>query len=120
VNGASVVKLARITTSGPRDGIVLSGEILGAAVDDAASGPNRSLAVSWSAMETYSVTASYASVRRGNGRFTLPERLTPAGSLGLTGSRVAFQPLTGDAVVAWRYIAAGGTGALGASVNPAG
>jgi hypothetical protein len=120
VRGAPAVKLARITTGGPRERTVLSGNVLGGAVDDAAAGPNRSLAVSWSAMETYSVTASYASVRRANGPFSLPERLTPAGSPGLTGSRVAFQPATGDAVVAWRFVAPDGTGALGATVNPAG
>ena len=120
VRGAPAVKLARITASGPRDRVVLSGTVLGAAVDDAAAGPNRALAVSWSAMETYSVTASYAAVRRGGDRFSTPERLTPAGVLGLTGSRVAFQPLNGDAVVAWSYVAEDGTGALGASVQPAG
>lgn len=119
VRGAPAVKLARITTGGQRERTVLSGKILGAAVDDAAAGPNRSLAVSWSAMETYSVTASYASVRRANRPFSLPERLTPAGSPGLTGSRVAFQPATGDAVVAWRFVAPDGTGALDATVNSA-
>ena len=120
VRGAPAVKLARITTSGPRDRTVLSRKILGAAVDDAAAGPNRSLAVSWSAMETYSVTASYASVRRANAPFSRPERLTPTGSLGLPGSSVAFQPVTGDAVVVWKLIAPDGTGALGATANPAG
>jgi hypothetical protein len=120
VRGAPAVKLAQITTNGPRARTVLSGKILGAAVDDAAAGPNRSLAVSWSATETYSMTASYASVRRADAPFSRPERLTPPGSLGLTGSRVAFQPLTGDAVVVWRFIAPDGTGALGATVNPAG
>lgn len=120
VRGAPVVKLTRITTSGPRATTVLSGKLLGAAVDDAAAGPDRSLAVSWSAMETHSVTASYASVRRANAPFSRPERLTPPGSLGLTGSRVAFQPVSGDAVVVWRFIAPDGTGALGATVNPAG
>jgi hypothetical protein len=119
VNGVPVVKLARIATRGPRDRIVISGDVLGAAVDDAAAGTNRSLAVSWSAMETYSVTASYASVRRGGG-FAAPQRLTPAGVPGLTGSRVAFQPLTDEAVAAWRFVTADGTGALGASVNAAG
>lgn len=120
VRGAPAVKLARITTSGPRNRTVLSGGILGAAVDDAAAGPNRSLAVSWSAMETYSAAASYASVRRAGGPFSLPERLTPAGALGLTGSRVAFQPVTGEAVFASRFIAPDRTGALGATVNTAG
>jgi hypothetical protein len=120
VRGAPAVKLARITARGARGRTVLSGKILGAAVDDAAAGPNRSLAVSWSAMETYSVTASYASVRRATGRFATPERLTPSGSLGLSGSRVAFQPRTGDAVVAWRYIASDGTAALGASLSQTG
>jgi hypothetical protein len=120
VHGAPAVKLAKITAGGPRHRTVLSGNVLGAAVDDAAAGPNRSLAVSWSAMETYSVTASYVSVRRANAPFPQPERLTPTGVQGLAGSRVAFQPVTGDAVVVWRFIAADGTSALGASVNPDG
>lgn len=115
VKGVPVVKLARIATSGPRAAVVLSSRVLGAAVDDIAAGPDRSLAVSWSALETYSLTASYASVRRAGGRFSDPQRLTPAGVLGLTGSRVAFQPVTGDAVAAWRFIGPGGTGVLGAS-----
>jgi hypothetical protein len=120
VRGAPAVKLARITTTGPRARTVLSGKILGAAVDDAAAGPNRSLAVSWSAMETYSVTASYASVRRANGPFSRPERLTPTGLLGLPGSRVAFQPATGAAIVVWRFLAADGTAVIGATAKPAG
>ena len=120
VHGAPAVKLAQITTGGPRHNTVLSGQMPGAAVDDAAAGPDRALAVSWSAMDTGSVTASYASVWRGSGAFSRPERLTPAGARGLTGSRVAFQPLTGDVVAVWRYIAADGTGALGATVHHAG
>jgi hypothetical protein len=117
-HGVPVAKLARIATGGPRRPVVLSGHVLGAAVDDAAAGPDRSLAVSWSAWETRSVMGSYASVRR-SGRWTASPRLTPAGALGLDGSRVAFSPLTGDAVVAWRFIAPDGTGAVGASSDAA-
>jgi hypothetical protein len=41
-DGAPVVKLARVTRSGPRGVAVLSGTITGAAVDDAAASPDGS------------------------------------------------------------------------------
>jgi hypothetical protein len=113
--GAPAVKLAQVTASGPRGEVLLSGSIPGAAVDDAAAGPNQALAVSWSAVGT-----TYASLRRGGGVFAAPERLVPAGVTGFGDSRVAFQPLSGEAVVAWSYGTAGGTGAIQASVSPPG
>jgi hypothetical protein len=119
-HGAPAVKLARITAAGPRGRTVLSGGITGAAVDDAAAGPDRSLAISWSAMTDYRTVRTYASLRRGDGRFAAPVRLTPGGVNGLTGSRVAFQPLTGEAVVAFTFVTPDGTGAIQAAASPPG
>jgi hypothetical protein len=117
-DGHLAVKLARIAASSPGPTVVLSGPVAGAAVDDAAAGPAGSLAVSWSVLRgAFSVT--YASLRRGTGKFAAPERLTPEGTQGLGGSRVAFQPLTGEAIVTWGYVAADERGAVRASVSPA-
>jgi hypothetical protein len=110
--GAPVVKLARITPGGVRDRTVLSGPVTGAAVDDAAAGPEGSLAVSWSAMPDYRTAVTYVSLRRGDKPFAAPARLTPEGVTGLTGSHIAFQPVTGEAVVALRYVTPGGTGSI--------
>jgi hypothetical protein len=120
LRGVPVVKLARITMNGPRGRMGLSSAAGGAAVDDAAAGPNRSIAVSWSAIQNDSSIATYASLRRRGSSFTAPERLTPEGVTGLAGSRIAFQPLTGEAVVAWAYVTSDGTGAVQASVSPPG
>jgi hypothetical protein len=119
-HGAPVVKLGRITAEGPRASTVLSRGVTGAAVDDAAAGPDRSLAVSWSAMTDYRTTRTYASLRRGDGLFGAPVQLTPDGVSGLTGSRLAFQPVTGEAVVAFVSVTPGGTGVIQASVSPQG
>ena len=43
--------------------------------------------------------------------------LTPAGVAGIGNSRVAFQPLTGQAVVTWEYVN-GSQGAVEVSTSP--
>ena len=62
------------------------------------------------------LTATYAAVRRASGGFVV-ERLSPAGVTVGRGSRVAFQPLTGQAVVAIPY-RVGRTVAVGSAVSP--
>jgi hypothetical protein len=69
-------------------------------------------------MTNYTVVATYASVRRGSGPFAAPERLSVEGVSRLTGSRVAFQPVTGEATVAFAYVAPDGRGAIQSSTSP--
>jgi hypothetical protein len=59
--------------------------------------------------------ATFAAVRRGGAAFDA-DRLTPATVTVARGSRVAFQPLTGQPVVAIPYLV-GRTVAVGAAVG---
>jgi hypothetical protein len=118
--GTSVVEVARITAGGARDVSVVSGAVAGASVEDAAAGPRGSVVVAWSAPATLSHTIVYASLRRGGGAFAQPERLTPDGVAGIAGSRAAFAPLTGQAVVTWSAVGADGRIGLHAAVSPPG
>jgi hypothetical protein len=118
--GRSTVKLARIDSTRARRATILSRQS-GATLDDVATGPGRALAVTWTAprptpARAYTM-ASFATVRRGNGRFGQAQRLSPASITVAHGSRVAFQPLTGEPVVAVPY-AVGFTVAVGAAVGP--
>ena len=119
--GRSAVKLARIDSTGARRPTVLS-RLPGAKLDDVAAGPSGALAVTWTAPRPTAdkpyTMASFAVVRRGRGRFGEAERLSPASITVAHGSRVAFQPLTGEPVVAVPY-AVGFTVAVGAAVGPA-
>lgn len=117
--GQRVVRIAQVTAAGPRPATLLSGAVTGGAVDDAAAGPRGSLAVAWSVPGQTS-TDTYASLRRGSGAFAPPERLTPPGTRGLGSSLVAFQPITGEAVVTWGAAGADGRGTLEASTSPPG
>jgi hypothetical protein len=114
------VKLARIGSTGARRPAILSRQ-RGATLDDVATGPERAIAVTWTAPRPtpdrpYTM-ASFASVWRGEGRFGKAQRLSPASITVAHGSRVAFQPLTGEPVVAVPY-AVGFTVAVGAAVGP--
>ena len=62
------------------------------------------------------LTATYAAVRRATGRFVI-ERVSPAGVTVGRGTRIAFQPLTSQAVVAIPY-RVGRTVAVGSPVSP--
>ncbi len=112
------VKLARVGPKGPVGAAVVSRQ-RGAILDDVAAGPDRAIAITWGAVLSQTGAppraATYAAVRRRGGRFTV-DRLSPPNVLVARGSRVAFQPLTGQAVVAIPYRVAG-TVAVGAAVS---
>jgi hypothetical protein len=116
--GARAVKFERVIADGPRERVILSAGVPGAALDDAAAHPRGSIVVSWSVLGSES-TVTFASLRRGAGAFAAPQRLTAPGARGIGFSRAAFQPLTGEAVVTSGHIA-GQTGAVQASVSPPG
>lgn len=88
-------------------------------LDDAAAGPDQAIAVTWAAVlsrDNPLLTATYAAVRRGDGGFAV-DRLSPASVAVARGSRVAFQPLTGQVVVAIPYHV-GRTLAVGSAISP--
>jgi hypothetical protein len=91
-----------------------------AVLDDVAAGPDHALAVTWSArrptLRRPLNLATFAAVRRRSGRFDV-ERLTPPTVTAARGSRVAFQPLTGQPVVAIPFLV-GPMVAVGAAVGP--
>lgn len=117
-NGRRAVKLARVGPGASGRALVLSRQ-RGAVLDDVAAGPARALAVTWSAPQPTKrrpfMFASFAAVRRTGGGFTA-DRLTPATAVAARGSRVAFQPLTGEPVVAVPFLV-GRTAAVGAAVG---
>jgi hypothetical protein len=115
---ANSVTLARVTQTQIRGRAVVSRQ-RGAMLDAVAAGPDRAIAVTWAAVlslpGTPLQTATYAGLRRSGGAFEV-QRLSPVGVLAARGSRVAFHPLTGQAVVAIPY-AIGRTIAVGAAVS---
>lgn len=116
---ANSVTLARIGSTGPRSRSVVSRQ-RGAMLDDVAAGPDRALAVVWAAVlskDNPLATATYAALRRGGATFDV-QRLSPASAIVARGSRVAFHPLTGQAVVAIPYAVARNTLAVGSAVSP--
>jgi hypothetical protein len=92
----------------------------GALLDDVAPGPDRALAITWTAPQPERgkpfIVATFAAVRRKAGGF-VSDRLTPPTAVAARGSRVAFQPLTGEPVVAVPFLV-GRTAAVGAAVGP--
>ena len=117
--GRRVVKLTRVGPGASHAVLVLSRQ-RSAVLDDVAAGPRRSLAVTWSAPRPTPrrpfITATFAAVRRAGGAFDT-DRLTPATAVVARGSRVAFQPLTGEPVVVVPFLL-GRTVAVGAAVGP--
>jgi hypothetical protein len=116
---ANSVTLARVGTRGTlRRGVVSRQR--GAMLDDVAAGPGGAIAITWAAVlssgDAPLQTATYAGVRRSGGSFEV-QRLSPPGVLVARGSRVAFQPLTGQVVVAIPF-GIGRTLAVGAAVSP--
>jgi hypothetical protein len=115
---ANSVTLARLGARGPVGPSVVSRQ-RGAILDDVAAGPERAIAITWGAVLSPAGAppraATYAAVRRGTSPFTV-DRLSPANVLVARGSRVAFQPLTGQVVVAIPY-RVGRTFAVGAAVS---
>ena len=116
---ANSVTLARVGTRGTLGRGVVSRQ-RGAMLDDVAAGPGGAIAVTWAAVlstgDAPLQTATYAGVRRSGGGFEV-HRLSPPGVLVARGSRVAFQPLTGQVVVAIPF-GIGRTLAVGAAVGP--
>jgi hypothetical protein len=114
------VKFARVGPGASSRPLVLSHQ-RGALLDDVAAGPARALAVTWSAPQPTKdrpfIVATFAAVRRAGGGFDA-DRLTPPTAVAARGSRVAFQPLTGEPVVAVPFLV-GRTVAVGAAVGPA-
>lgn len=111
-SGRAGIELARVVAAGPQAPVVLSGAQSGTVLDDAAGGPGAALAAAWTAGG-----ATYAAVRHASGALDPPDALTPAGAGAIAGSRVAFQPLTGEPVVAVAFVAPGGRGALQAAIG---
>ncbi|MEA2154977.1 MAG: hypothetical protein QOE11_1117 [Solirubrobacteraceae bacterium] len=118
-SGRRAVKFARVGTGASRRALVVSHE-RSAALDDVAAGPGRALAVTWAAPQPTRrrpfIVATFAAVRRAGGGFD-SDRLTPPTAVAQRGSRVAFQPLTGEPVVAVPFLV-GRTAAVGAAVGP--
>ncbi|MEA2222361.1 MAG: hypothetical protein QOH83_737, partial [Solirubrobacteraceae bacterium] len=119
-SGRRAVKFARVGSGASNSALVLSHE-RGAILDDVAAGPGRALAITYAAPRPIRrnpyVVATFAALRRGGGSFGLADRLTPRGVAGTRGSRVAFQPLTGEPVVAVPFLL-GLNVAVGAAVGP--
>jgi hypothetical protein len=105
---APIAKLAELTASGIGLWTPLSDSLVGGALDDATAGPDGALLVSWFDVRhsTSGIGPVYASLRRGNGRFELAVRLTGEDVTGGSGL-VAFQPLSGEALVVSGVIAGG-------------
>jgi len=120
-SGRRAVRFARVGAGASRRALVLSRE-RGAVLDDAAADANGALAITYSAPRPTSARpllhATFAALRRRGGAFGRPDRLTPGHVFAAQGSRVAFQPLTGEPIVALPFLAAR-TVAVAAAVGPA-
>ena len=111
---AGVSEAARLTaTTGP------SGPSTTATLDDAAAGEGGRVAVSWAEHRPGGEVHTFAALRPGAGAFEAPADLTRPGEIGVTGSRVALSPATGEALVVRTFVA-GGTSALAATGSDAG
>ncbi len=110
LDGEPIVKLAELTASGIGFWTPLSDSLVGGALDEATAGPDGALLVSWfdERRSTSGIGPVYASLRRGSGRFELAVRLTGEDVTGGSGL-VAFQPLSGEALVVSGVIAGGAT-----------
>jgi hypothetical protein len=123
-SGRRAVEFARVGAGGR--GVIsrvltLSRE-RGAVLDDAAADERGALAITYTAPRPTAARpllyATFAAVRRAGGAFGRPDRLTPGNVFAAQGSRVAFQPLTGEPVVALPFLASR-TVAVAAAVGPA-
>ncbi len=122
-SGRRAVKFARVGVGGDRiskAALVLSRQ-RGAVLDSAASDARGSLAVTYTAPQPTAARpllyATFAALRRRGGAFGRADRLTPADVFAAQGSRAAFQPLTGEPVVAVPFLV-GRTVAVAAAVGP--
>jgi hypothetical protein len=102
------VELANVSDSARIGAVtVISGESTVATLDDIAAGAAGRLAVTWAEHGLLGATRTSVVLRPGPGPFDAPADLTLPGQTGLAGSRVAFSPLTGEAVVVRSYEADG-------------
>jgi hypothetical protein len=74
--------------------------------------------VTWAEHDAYGGARTFAALRPGLGAFNATADLTPAGQIGLVGSRVAFSPVTGEAVVVRGYVAEGKPALAAAASDP--
>ena len=120
-SGRRAVKFARVGPGASRRAVVLSRE-RGAVLDAAAADGRGALAITYTAPQPTAARpllfATFAALRRGGGAFARADRLTPADVFAAQGSRVAFQPLTGEPVVAVPFLV-GRSVAVAAAVGPA-
>jgi len=116
---ANSVTVARVGRAGPVSRSVVSRQ-RGAMLDDVAAGPDGAIAVTWAAVlskDNPLLTATYAGLRRSGAVFAV-QRLSPPSAIVARGSRVAFHPLTGQAVVAIPYAVGRSTLAVGSAISP--
>jgi hypothetical protein len=122
--GRRAVKLARVGDAGHAvagRALVLSRQ-RGAVLDSAAADARGALAITYTAPQPTAARpllfATFAAVRRRGGAFGRDDRLNPDDVFGAQGSRVAFQPLTGEPSVAVPFLVSH-TVAVAAAVGPA-
>jgi hypothetical protein len=122
-SGRRAVKFARVGASRgsiTSRALVLSREP-GAVLDSAAADARGGLAITYTAPRPTAARpllfATFAALRRGGGAFGRAVRLTPHDVFAAQGSRVAFQPVTGEPVVAVPFLVAR-TVAVVAAVGP--
>ena len=119
-SGRRAVKLARVGAGASRTALVLSRQ-RGAVLDSAAADAHGALAITYTAPQPTAARpllyATFAALRRGGGAFGRADRLTPDDVFAAQGSRVAFQPLTGEPVVAVPFLV-GRSVAVAAAVGP--
>jgi hypothetical protein len=118
--GRQAVKFARIGAHPSRTPLVISRQ-RGAVLDDIAAGPGGALAITYTAPQPTPkrplLFATFAALRREGATFARADRLTPTDVFVAQGSRVAFQPLTGEPLVAVPFLV-GRTVAVAAAVGP--
>lgn len=118
-HGTAVVKFARIGAHGVDRTTVLSTGVSGATLLDAAAGPRNALAVSWSTTPFLpSNTPVYVSLRRNGQPFAAPAQVT-SGAITAGSGLVAFQPVTGQAVVV-STVSGGEPNGFQAAISPPG
>ncbi len=118
--GRQAVKFARVGSGASRRALVLSRQ-RGAVLDDVAADGRGALAITYTAPQPTAARpllyATFAALRRSGGAFGRADRLTPANLFAAQGSRVGFQPLTGEPVVAVPFLVERSV-AVAAAVGP--
>ncbi|HSD77043.1 MAG TPA: hypothetical protein VLA98_06545 [Solirubrobacteraceae bacterium] len=115
---ASVVKVAALRPGGAGAPVVLSPGARTAALDDVAADRRGALAASWSETTPAGGATTSVALKPRAGGWRPPDVVSPPGGLAGLGSRIAFQPLTGEPVAVFGVVAPGGTGTLAAASAP--